>query len=149
MSLVIRPMEQGDLARCAAIEATAADAWSAGQLEEELADQTAGGPARLFCALFDDVPAGLAVFQLAAGEASLYALTVDPSLRRKGIGGQLLSQSLAALQKEGAESCFLEVRSQNLAAQALYSALGFQTAGRRKGFYKNPDDDALVMTLVF
>lgn len=149
MELFIRPMEPGDLALCAAIEATAPDAWSAAQLEEELADQQAGGPARLFCALWKEQPAGLAVFQLAAGEASLYALTVNPDLRRKGIGQKLLSQSLACLQSEGAESCFLEVRSQNIAAQNLYTALGFQTAGRRRGFYKNPDDDALVMTLVF
>ena len=149
MECIIRPMEPGDLAACAAIEATAPDAWSADQLEEELTDQQADGPARLFCAFWENTPAGLAVFQLAAGEASLYALTVDPAFRRRGIGQELLSQSLAALQSEGAESCFLEVRSQNIAAHTLYTALGFQTAGRRKGFYKNPSDDALVMTLVF
>lgn len=149
MELLIRPMALEDLALCAAIESTAADAWSRQQLAEELADQQSGGAARLFTALQEGVPVGLAVFQLAAGEASLYALTVDPAVRRGGIGRQLLTHCLAALKAEGAECCFLEVRAQNIPARALYQQLGFERAGLRKNFYRDPPDDALVMNLVF
>ena len=68
----IRAMEPGDLPRCAAIEATAPDPWTEPQLAEELASDFG----RLFVACRDGQTAGLAVFQLAAGEASLNALTV-------------------------------------------------------------------------
>lgn len=144
MEAVIRPMEALDLAACAAIEATALDAWSLDQLQEELTSPAA----RLFVAQLPPKQiAGLAVFQLAAGEASLCSITVDPAFHRQGIGRRLLLQSLALLRQQGAESCYLEVRSQNQAAQGLYSSLGFAAAGRRRGFYKNPADDALVMSL--
>ena len=95
----IRAMEPGDLPRCAAIEATAPDPWTEPQLAEELASDFG----RLFVACRDGQTAGLAVFQLAAGEASLNALTVDPAARRQGAGRALLTGALAALRAEGAQ----------------------------------------------
>ena len=139
----IRAMEPGDLPRCAAIEATAPDPWTEPQLAEELASDFG----RLFVACRDGQTAGLAVFQLAAGEASLNALTVDPAARRQGAGRALLTGALAALRAEGAQSCFLEVRAGNAAARALYESVGFAAAGVRRGFYRNPVEDAVVMAL--
>ena len=139
----IRAMEPGDLPRCAAIEATAPDPWTEPQLAEELASDFG----RLFVACRDGQTAGLAVFQLAAGEASLNALTVDPAARRQGAGRALLTGALAALRAEGAQSCFLEVRAGNAAAQALYESVGFAAAGVRRGFYRNPAEDGVVMAL--
>ncbi|WP_206406314.1 ribosomal protein S18-alanine N-acetyltransferase [Gemmiger sp. An120] len=139
----IRAMEPGDLPRCAAIEATAPDPWTEPQLAEELASDFG----RLFVACRDGQTAGLAVFQLAAGEASLNALTVDPAARRQGAGRALLTGALAALRAEGAQSCFLEVRAGNAAARALYESVGFAAAGVRRGFYRNPAEDAVVMAL--
>ena len=46
---------------------------------------------------------------------------------------------------QSATLCFLEVRAHNAPALALYAALGFESVGRRKNFYKNPPEDALVM----
>ncbi|HIX34038.1 MAG TPA: ribosomal protein S18-alanine N-acetyltransferase [Candidatus Gemmiger avium] len=139
----IRAMEPGDLPRCAAIEATAPDPWTEPQLAEELASDFG----RLFVACRDGQTAGLAVFQLAAGEASLNALTVDPAARRQGAGRALLTGALAALRAEGAQSCFLEVRAGNAAARALYESVGFAAAGVRRGFYRNPVEDGVVMAL--
>lgn len=139
----IRAMEPGDLPRCAAIEATAPDPWTEPQLAEELASDFG----RLFVACRDGQAAGLAVFQLAAGEASLNALTVDPAARRQGAGRALLTGALAALRAEGAQSCFLEVRAGNAAARALYESVGFAAAGVRRGFYRNPAEDGVVMAL--
>ncbi len=139
----IRAMEPGDLPRCAAIEATAPDPWTEPQLAEELASDFG----RLFVACRDGQTAGLAVFQLAAGEASLNALTVDPAARRQGAGRALLTGALAALRAEGAQSCFLEVRAGNAAARALYESVGFAAAGVRRGFYRNPAEDGVVMAL--
>ncbi len=145
MEIHVRSMTQTDLAPCAAIEATALDAWNLAQLTEELESQLSGGAARLFAAEEGGRALGLAVFQLAAGEASLYAITVDPGLRRRGVGRALLSGSLEALRAEGAQSCYLEVRAKNPAARRLYEALGFETAGLRRNFYQNPPDDAVIM----
>lgn len=139
----IRAMEPGDLPRCAAIEATAPDPWTEPQLAEELASDFG----RLFVACRDEQIAGLAVFQLAAGEASLNALTVDPAARRQGAGRALLTGALAVLRAEGAQSCFLEVRAGNAAARALYESVGFAAAGVRRGFYRNPAEDGVVMAL--
>ena len=139
----IRAMEPGDLPRCAAIEATVPDPWTEPQLAEELTSDFG----RLFVACRDGQIAGLAVFQLAAGEASLNALTVDPAARRQGAGRALLTGALAALRAEGAQSCFLEVRAGNAAARALYESVGFAAAGVRRGFYRNPVEDGVVMAL--
>ena len=145
MEIMIRPLFPSDLAAAAAIEATAQDAWSHDQLVDELCSDVG----RLFVAQVDKQVRGLAVFQLAAGEASLYALTIDPSMRRKGLGRQLLQESLETLQKEGAESCYLEVRAENHAAYNLYVDVGFKQSGLRKDFYKDPADDAILMNYSF
>lgn len=143
MEWIVRSARPEDLPRCADIEATASDPWTESQLAEELA----GGCGRLFVACRADQVQGLAVFQLAAGEASLNALTVDPAARRQGAGRALLAGALAALHAEGAHSCFLEVRAGNTAARALYESLGFAAVGVRRNFYRDPAEDGVVMTL--
>ena len=143
MELSVRPMAAADAAACAAIAAADAEPWTEGQLLSELESPAA----RLFAAEGEGSVLGFAVFQLAAGEASLYALNVDTAARRKGVGAALLEGALAALKAEGADQCFLEVRAANAPALALYRRLGFAAAGVRRGFYRDPPDDAVVMTL--
>ncbi|MFQ9679441.1 MAG: GNAT family N-acetyltransferase [Ruthenibacterium lactatiformans] len=89
--------------------------------------------------------AGLAVFQLVCGEASLYAVSTAPAFRRQGVARALLSWAFAALCLQGAQDVFLEVRAQNSAAQALYLSLGFVQTGLRRNFYATPADDAVLM----
>lgn len=146
-ALIVRPMLPADLAAAAAIEACAPEAWTAGQLTEELAAQQAGGAPRLFVAAGEAGLLGLAVYQLAAGEANLCTLTVAPAARRQGVGRALLEQSLAALKAEGACSCFLEARASNAPARALYGRLGFARVGLRRGFYRAPAEDAVLMAM--
>lgn len=143
MELSVRPMAAADTSRCAVIAAAAPEPWGESQLLSELESPAA----RLFVAEGEGGILGFAVFQLAAGEASLYALNVDPAARRKGVGAALLAGALAALKAEGADQCFLEVRAANAPALALYRRLGFASAGVRRGFYRDPPDDAVVMTL--
>ena len=143
MELSVRPMAAADTAACAAIAAADAEPWTESQLLSELQSPAA----RLFTAEGEGGVLGFTVFQLAAGEASLYALNVDPAARRKGVGAALLAGALAALKAEGADQCFLEVRAANAPAIALYRRLGFAAAGMRRGFYRDPSDDAVVMTL--
>lgn len=141
MSWTVEPMRPEDLAVCAAIEQHAPDPWTEAQMAEELSFEGA----RLFVVRQGDAIAGLAAFQLAADEASLNTVTIDPAFRRQGAARALLCGALAALKAEGAAMCFLEVRSQNAPALALYDALGFSRAGLRRRFFTNPPDDAIVM----
>ena len=89
--------------------------------------------------------AALAVFQLVCEEASLYTVSTASALRRQGAARTLLQYAFAQLAAQSAQTVFLEVRAQNKAARALYTALGFEETGMRRGFYTKPADDAVLM----
>lgn len=95
-------------------------------------------------ALLLTAPGGFLLGRAIGAEAELLTLAVDPAHRRHGIGGALADRFLAAARDAGAEAAFLEVASDNAAAQALYAGRGWQAAGRRKSYYA-PGIDALVM----
>ena len=80
-------------------------------------------------------------------EGEIYRVAVKEEKRQRGIGYRLLSFALKTERGRGLECTFLEVRSQNTAAIALYRAHGFTEIGVRKNYYKDPIDDALVMVL--
>jgi len=83
--------------------------------------------------------------RLIAPEGEIYRVAVDPDYRRRGIAYRLLDYAVKTSRGKGLESLFLEVRSQNLPAIKLYTAYGFREIGRRRGYYKNPTDDAIIM----
>lgn len=116
-------------------------AFSAAQLEESLEN----GCFVYFVALDSDVLAGIAGFTCASGEAELINLAVAENKRRQGIATELLRFACSELRKLGGERLFLEVASRNVGAVRFYESLGFETVGRRKAFYRNPTDDALLM----
>lgn len=93
-------------------------------------------------------PAGFLIGRAVAGEAELLTVAVDPTARRQGIGAGLMAGFLSEARARNAESVFLEVAADNVAAQALYAAAGFQPAGIRRGYYRTPEGqpvDALVL----
>lgn len=92
---------------------------------------------------------GYGVLSVAAGEAHLLNICVDPRRQGRGHGRWLLRALLAIARAEGAERVFLEVRPSNPHAVALYHDEGFNEIGRRPRYY--PDhggrEDAIVMAL--
>lgn len=78
---------------------------------------------------------------VAVGENEVLNLAVAPEWRRQGVARRLLDVAFAALPGEW----FLEVRESNEEARRLYESLGFQTAGRRARYYRDPDEDALIL----
>ena len=80
-------------------------------------------------------------------EGEIYRIATLPQFRQRGIAYRLLDYAVKTEKGRGLESLFLEVRSQNNAARSLYKAYGFNEIGTRKKYYKNPDDDAIVMLL--
>lgn len=80
-------------------------------------------------------------------EVHVANLAVAPKFRRRGLGRRLLHHVLGRAADKGIKSATLEVRSGNQAAQALYSSFGFEVVGRRKRYYSNNHEDALLMQL--
>ena len=101
---------------------------------------------RFFAALSDGVLVGFGGYSIAADQADVIDVAVSPAFRRQGIARALMQAVLADAQAQGAESIFLEVRASNAPASALYTALGFTVCGERKNYYKNPREDAVLMT---
>jgi ribosomal-protein-alanine N-acetyltransferase len=98
-----------------------------------------------FTALDGGVPIAYVIGRLIAPEGEIYRIAVDEKYRGRGIGYRLLSYALKSERGRGLETVFLEVRSKNVAAIALYTSYGFRKMGVRRAYYKNPDDDAIVM----
>lgn len=88
---------------------------------------------------------GYVVALVIGPEAEIADLAVAPESRRLGIGRALLERVLAVLGEVGAQTVYLEVRESNQAARTLYEAKGFESVGRRRGYYRNPAEDALVL----
>lgn len=81
------------------------------------------------------------------GEWEVENIVVDRALRRQGIGQALLRELATRAKERGALRFHLEVRASNAAAIALYRKLGFVETTRRRAYYHNPDEDALLFSL--
>lgn len=92
--------------------------------------------------------AGYIVARETAGELHINNVAVRPQYRRRGIGAALLNRILHEARRRKANAAFLEVRSANFAAQALYEKSGFKAIARRSDYYSEPREDAVVMSLV-
>lgn len=95
----------------------------------------------------DPVPPvlGYAVAWFIVGEGEVGNVAVHPAARGRGIGARLLDAALAEAGRRGADVVFLEVRESNDTARRLYASRGFVEVGRRRRYYRRPDEDALVM----
>jgi [ribosomal protein S18]-alanine N-acetyltransferase len=91
---------------------------------------------------------GYIVARETAGELHINNVAVRAEYRRRGIGAALLGRVLDEARRRKANAAFLEVRSANLAAQALYERHGFRAIARRADYYSEPREDAVVMSLV-
>lgn len=80
-------------------------------------------------------------------EAEVLNLAIHRRNRRSGLGGKLLDAALSEAASRGAEQVYLEVRESNVAARRLYESRGFAEVSRRRGYYRNPVEDALVLRL--
>ena len=80
-------------------------------------------------------------------EGEIYRLATAKKMRRRGIAYRLIDYMIKCERGRGLESLFLEVREKNLPARGLYRSYGFREIGLRKNYYKNPDDNAVIMLL--
>jgi ribosomal-protein-alanine N-acetyltransferase len=143
--VVLRRAAESDIAEIAMIERTSfADPWSERSFSDMLIH-----PAAIFLVASDDaseVPRGYSITITVSDEAEILNLAVAVTDRGQGIGGMLLDAAIGEVQQRGADVVFLEVRESNRAAIALYRSRGFTQRFRRSAYYKNPVEDALVLS---
>lgn len=82
-----------------------------------------------------------------ADEGHILNLAVHPDFRKKGIAKTLVENILEELKETDCRFLYLEVRASNYAARELYEGFGFSVVGTRKGYYAEPKEDAVIMSL--
>lgn len=89
--------------------------------------------------------AGYIVFWLIEGEVHIMSIAVRKDLRRLGFGTEIIKRSLDAARELGGKYVFLEVREHNDAGIGLYRKMGFRVVYKRKGYYTDTKENALIM----
>ena len=102
-----------------------------------------------YSVFIDDTLVGYIISKISFPETHILNLTVDINYRNNGIGQALIDLTINDARIRNSQDIILEVRSSNLIAQALYSKLGFEKIGIRKGYYdsENGREDAFVLRL--
>lgn len=140
---ILRRMTVDDVDAVTAIEqATFPTPWSRDAFYREV---TANVVARYLVAEKDGKIIGFAGAWLVLDESHITNIAITESERGKGYGRLLTMGLLQYLSNLGASYATLEVRVSNLRAQKLYEAAGFVTVGKRKRYYEDNGEDALLM----
>lgn len=119
-----------------------ADPWSEGVFRSALDNPDT---AVLLAEGAEGILLGYAVLYTVLDEGNLDNIAVAPEFRRQGVADALLS-TLAGFARGHLARLFLEVRASNAPALSLYRKYGFAEVGRRKNYYDNPREDAILMT---
>jgi ribosomal-protein-alanine N-acetyltransferase len=142
-TVTIEPALRIDLPLIANLETMAfSDPWSQASFESMMAEPAA------YVAVARKASErilGYVVAWFAADEGEIANLAVREPTRRQGIGASLLDAALHEGRSRGAKNMYLEVRESNEAARRLYASRGFEELGRRRGYYKRPVEDAIVL----
>ena len=143
LSLSLEPMRRADVDRLVEIERESFSMpWSRGAFLYEIEQNRV---ARCWACRADGVLVGYLCLWAIGGELHITNVAVARTYRRQGIARWMLTEVLDDARRRGARTVFLEVRPSNTEALGLYEALGFHVVGRRKGYYYDNGEDALVM----
>ncbi len=142
-SFAIAPMALDDLDEVLSIEkASFHTPWSRGAFRYELTQNRVARSLVVRCGR--ELAGYLCLWEI-GHEIHITNLAVHPRHRRRGVARTLLRFILDDARARAVELVFLEVRPTNVEALTLYESLGFQVIGRRKGYYFDTGEDALVM----
>jgi ribosomal-protein-alanine N-acetyltransferase len=145
VNVTIEAMKESDLEEVLAIEKKSfTDPWSRRLFRETLSfphsvNFVMHGPEGTLLGYID--------FYIIAGEAHMLNLAIHPAWRKKGLATQLLTHSFDYLKHQNVMQFFLDVREGNRDAIELYKKFGFDIVGKRKRYYVETNEDALVMHL--
>ncbi len=143
--MVIRKMTLEDFDQVVAIDQLSFSLpWPARSFRFELTDNPAS---RCWVMELDGRVVGMLVAWLIVDEIHIATIATHPDFRGRGIGRNLLSHTLRSAMDEGVVKSFLEVRESNEVARKMYRSFGFMEDGRRKEYYKDNGEDAILMSL--
>lgn len=146
MDYKLTPMTAEHIPQIAALErACFSHPWSEDMLQEELWNDAA---VIVAAEGEDGTVLGYAGLQTVLDEGYINNVAVDPRFRRQGVADELIA-AFVRFGKAKLAFLTLEVRASNAPAIALYEKHGFQEVGRRKDYYDDPKEDAILMTLEF
>ena len=135
-------MNDSHVSQVAQLEAICfSDPWS----EKSVASELTNKLALWLVVVEDDRVAGYIGSQTVLDETDMMNVAVHPDFRRQGVGEALIIQLVEYLKAMGSHCLTLEVRASNAPAIHLYEKLGFCEIGRRKNYYRNPREDALIL----
>lgn len=138
----IRQMTRAHVPQVAELEKICfADPWS----ERSVASELENPLSYWLVALEGGTVAGYVGSQTVLGETDMMNVAVRPEFRRQGIAEALILVLIEDLKARQSHCLTLEVRDSNASARALYEKLGFLEVGRRKNYYRNPREDALIL----
>jgi ribosomal-protein-alanine N-acetyltransferase len=146
-NILIRPMRVEDIPRVQEIDRVSfALPWPDSAYDYELHENPGS---LLWVAETGEPPEviGLIVVWLIVEEAHIASIAVDPEFRNQRISGKLLIEALQTVIKKGFSIATLEVRANNIPAQKLYTSFGFKVVGIRPRYYRDNNEDALIMTV--
>jgi ribosomal-protein-alanine N-acetyltransferase len=143
MSLIVREASAADILRLEELEQLCFSVpWTAETLLREL-----GGEGRIFLAAeCEGVLAGYMGLQYVLDEGYITNVAAAPEFRQRGIASALIAEMVSRAWALGLSFLTLEVRESNSPARALYMKHGFKEEGRRRAYYENPVEDAILMT---
>ena len=140
--MMIETMNSSHVKQIAELEKICfSDPWSERSIASELDNKLAFW----LVAVEGESVAGYIGSQTVMDETDMMNVAVHPDFRRKGIAEALVNALVDHLIKIGSHCLTLEVRASNAPAIALYEKLGFSEIGRRKNYYRNPREDALIL----
>ena len=147
----VYPFNSRDLDDVLAIEQESfSSPWTRTMFESELQGNPFGRFLGAFCNS-EVYPAkrllGYICYWVVFDELRLMNLAVRPDCRRQGIASHLVRHAVEEEMSQGTTRALLEVRASNHLAQKLYGTFGFRQYGRRRSYYTNPDEDAILMQL--
>ena len=140
--MMIEIMNSTHVAQIAGLEKLCfSDPWSERSIASELENKLAFW----LVATEGETVAGYIGSQTVMDETDMMNVAVHPDFRRQGIAEALVNGLVAHLKTIGSRCLTLEVRASNAPAIALYEKLGFSEIGRRRNYYRNPREDALIL----
>jgi len=135
-------MNESHISAVAALEKCCfSDPWS----EKSVASELTNPLSLWLVAMEGEQTVGYVGSQTVMDETDMMNIAVDPDFRRQGIAEMLINALVEALDSRGSRCLTLEVRASNDPAKNLYEKLGFLQIGRRKNYYRNPREDALIL----
>ena len=143
---VLEPMRVEDIPQAVAIEkATFSNPWSHEAFEHEIVDNRVSHPTVARAVESDErAIAGYCVMWVVFEDIHIQNIAVHPQHQRRGLGRYLLEDAQEAGSRTGARGVLLEVRESNTVARRLYISMGFREAGKRRGYYSCPEEDAIL-----